>query len=179
MTTSALFPVVFFDRDGTLNLDEGYTHRVEDLRWRDGATDAIAYVNARGWLAIVVTNQSGIGRGIFVEEDMHRFHARMQRELSEGGARIDAFFACAFHPQATIESYRHPNHPDRKPNSGMIVRAFAELPADPSRALIVGDQPTDVAAGAGAGIPGIQLIPGENVLNALLVKLRQIPWAEG
>lgn len=170
-------PVVFFDRDGTLNFDAGYTHRPEDLRWRPGAIAAVREVNARGWRAVVITNQAGIGRGLYDEAAMHRFHAHMQAELSAEGARIDAFYFCPFHADAVIERFRHPNHPDRKPNPGMILRALADLNADPARALMLGDGEHDVAAARAAGIAGALLGADEDVRDALVAALAGLGWA--
>lgn len=152
---SQLRPIVLFDRDATLTEDKGYTHKPEDLRWMPGAIAAIKHANAHGWLAVVVTNQAGIGRGYYDEAAMHAFHARMQHDLALHGAHIDAFFHAPHHPEAIIASLRHANHPDRKPNPGMILRAFAELPADPLRALLLGDQAHDVEAARRAGVPGV------------------------
>jgi histidinol-phosphate phosphatase family protein len=175
----ALKPVVFFDRDGTLNDDSGgYTHKPEDLRFLPGAIEAIRHVNERGWLAIVVTNQSGVGRGLYDEAAAHRFHAHMQSELSRQGARIDAFYLCAHHADAAVVALRHPDHPDRKPNPGMLLRAFAEHPADPMRALIIGDHANDAAAGAAAGIAALKLEPGD-VRAQLIAALARTSWGGG
>ena len=84
--------------------------------------------NRAGWLVIVVTNQSGIGRGYYTEDDMHALHAHMCQDLLEVGGRIDAFYHAPQHPDAKLDAYRHPDPPDRKPNPGMIVKALAEWP---------------------------------------------------
>ena len=82
---------LFLDRDGVLNEDRGYVYRWEDFRWIPGARETVAAFNRAGWLVIVVTNQSGVGRGYYSEDDMHALHARMQADLAEAGGRIDAF----------------------------------------------------------------------------------------
>ncbi|NIR58947.1 MAG: HAD family hydrolase [Gammaproteobacteria bacterium] len=146
---------VFFDRDGTLNVEVGYAWRPEDLAWTPGAIEAVGAVNAAGLLAIVATNQSGIARGYYREADMHAFHARMADGLARAGAHIDAWYFCPYHPDATTADYRHPDHPDRKPNPGMLLRAIAEHGVDPARSLIVGDRPHDLEAGARAGVAGV------------------------
>ncbi len=173
--SGALTPVVFFDRDGTLNRDLGHTHRPEDLDWLDGAIDAIREVNQRGWLAVVVTNQAGVAHGYYDEAAIGRFHAHMNAELAVTDARIDAFYYCPFHPQAKIERYRHPNHPDRKPNPGMLSRAFVDLSADPRRALIIGDQDCDLAAGRAAGIE-TAVATGANLRDVLIEASTRAPW---
>lgn len=145
---------ILLDRDGTINHDEGYTFDPDTLAFTPDAPAAIRAINQAGALAIVVTNQSGIGRGYFTEAQMHAFHRRLSEALAAFGARIDAFYFCPFHPQAALEAYRHPDHPDRKPNPGMLLRAIADHALDPRRTVMIGDQPTDMAAAAAAGLAG-------------------------
>jgi D-glycero-D-manno-heptose 1,7-bisphosphate phosphatase len=147
-------PCAFFDRDGTLNLDAGYTHRPEDLAWTPQAREAVRALNDAGWRVVVCTNQSGVARGYFDEAAVEAFHAAMQASLAEVGARIDAFYSCPFHEDGTVERYRVADHPDRKPNPGMLRRAMADLDLDPARAFMVGDRDADLEAAAAAGLPG-------------------------
>jgi len=149
---------VFFDRDNTLVVDRGYTFRVEDLRWIAGAPAAIQRFNDAGWLVVVCTNQSGVARGFFGEADVLAFHTAMSRSLSAMGAKIDAFYYCAHHPDAVVERYRG-DHPERKPNPGMLLRAMRELGIDASSSLMIGDSASDIAAATGAGVEG-WLFPG-------------------
>src|SRR3546814_12737156 len=86
-----LRPALFLDRDGVLNEDRGYVHRWEDFRWIAGARETVAAFNRAGWLVIVVTNQSGVGRGYYSEADLHDLHARMSEDLAEPGGHTDAF----------------------------------------------------------------------------------------
>ncbi|MGE0047212.1 MAG: D-glycero-alpha-D-manno-heptose-1,7-bisphosphate 7-phosphatase [Hyphomonadaceae bacterium] len=171
---TALKAAVFFDRDGTLNRDEGYTFKPEDLHWNAGAIEAVRAVNGAGRLAIVVTNQSGIGRGLFDEAAMHRFHARMESDLAAHGARIDAWYFAPHHPDAAIEALRHPDHPDRKPNPGMILRALREHGIDPGRSLLVGDSPADLAAARAAGVMGVAY-RGENLAELVRKAMAAAP----
>jgi D-glycero-D-manno-heptose 1,7-bisphosphate phosphatase len=154
-------PALFLDRDGVLNEDRGYVHRWEDFRWIPGAQEAVAAFNRAGWLVIVVTNQSGVGRGYYTEDEMHALHARMAEELSAAGARIDAFYFCPHHPDAAEESYRHPDPPDRKPNPGMILRALADWPIDRERSLLVGDKSSDMEAARRAGVRALRFRGGD------------------
>jgi histidinol-phosphate phosphatase family protein len=147
-------PAVVFDRDGVLNVDSGYTHRPEDLVWQPGAREAIRLLNDRGYYVIVATNQAGVARGLYGEDAIHVFHAHMQDQLAERGAHIDAFYHCPYHPEGAIERYAVANHPDRKPNPGMITRAFSEWPIDKSRSFLIGDRDSDIEAARRAGIPG-------------------------
>ncbi len=159
---------VFFDRDGTLTRDDGYTYRTEDLEFLPSAVAAIRACNDAGTLAIVVTNQSGVARGKYHISDVAAFHTHMQAQLRERGAHIDAFYACPFHADGIVPAYTRTNHPDRKPNPGLIRRALLEWPIDPARAVVIGDQPHDAAAGLAAGISAVEIKPG-----ALLATIKQ------
>ncbi|HEY9217581.1 MAG TPA: HAD family hydrolase [Phenylobacterium sp.] len=150
--TQPLRPALFLDRDGVLNEDLGYVSRWEDFRWVPGAARTIAAANQAGWLVIVVTNQSGIGRGYYTEDDMHALHARMAQDLAAQGARIDAVYHCPQHPQAKLEAYLHPDPPGRKPNPGMLLQAIAEHRVDVGRSLMVGDKESDIEAARRAGV---------------------------
>jgi len=161
-----LRPALFLDRDGVLNEDPGYVYRWEDFRWIEGAIEVVAAFNRAGWLVIVVTNQSGVGRGYYTEADMHALHARMAEELAAAGARIDAFYHAPHHPEAKLDAYRHPDPPDRKPNPGMILRALSEWPIDREASILVGDKLSDMEAATRAGIRGV-LFPGGNLKTFL------------
>lgn len=152
---------VLFDRDGVLNLDEGYAYDPARLIWVDGAREAVLAVNRAGALALVVTNQSGIGRGYYTEAQMNAFHAAMVAELAAIGARIDAFYFCPFHEDAAEDRYRHADHPDRKPNPGMLLRAMADHGVDPGRAVMIGDKPSDMEAAGRAGVRGVRFSGGD------------------
>ena len=164
-------PAVFLDRDGVLNHDEGYTHRPEQLRWIDGAREAVRAINQAGWLAFVITNQSGVARGLYRLEDVARFHAHMATELAVAGARIDEFVCSPYHPDGCVAEYCL-DHPTRKPAPGMILDLAARWKVDMARSLVIGDQPTDLAAAAAAGLPGY-LFPGGRLdmfVTALLTR---------
>ena len=137
-----------------LNEDRGYVHRWADFRWIAGARETVAAFNQAGWLVIVVTNQSGIGRGFYSEAEMHDLHNRMRQDLVAAGGRIDAIYHAPQHPDAMLAAYRHPDPPDRKPNPGMILQALAEWPIDREASLMVGDKPSDLEAALRAGVRG-------------------------
>jgi D-glycero-D-manno-heptose 1,7-bisphosphate phosphatase len=168
-------PALFLDRDGVLNEDQGYVHRWEDFRWIPGARETVAAFNRAGWLVIVVTNQSGVGRGYYTEEAMHALHARMAEDLAEVGGRIDAVYHAPQHPDAALDAYRHPDPPDRKPNPGMILKALAEWPIDREASLMVGDKPSDLEAALRAGIRGVLFEGGD--LHAFLESEDLLPPA--
>lgn len=164
-------PAVFFDRDGVLNEDLGYVYKPEDLRWITGAQKAIKRLNDKGWWVFVITNQSGVARGLYEREDVYRFHAAMQADLKKIGARVDKFYDCPFHAEAVVDQWRHPNHPDRKPNPGMILRALAQHPVERAGSYLIGDKETDMEAARRAGLQGRRFPGGDldRYLETLLV----------
>jgi D-glycero-D-manno-heptose 1,7-bisphosphate phosphatase len=164
MTSFSPLRAVFLDRDGVLNVDHGYVHDPAMLEWIPGAREAVAAMTMAGLKVIVVTNQSGIGRGYFDEPAMDRFHAAMQAALTRIGGRIDAFYFAPYHQDAAVEAYRVADHPDRKPNPGMILRGLADFALRPDQAVLIGDKDTDVEAARRAGIEGL-LFPGGDLLD--------------
>ena len=143
---SCLRRAAFFDRDGVLIHDVGYPHREEQLTLMDGAAEAVRRLNRAGHLVVIVTNQSGVARGYFSEQQMHDFNDRLVSRLFSEGARVDAVYACPFHENAADPVYFHPDHPDRKPNPGMLHRAAHDLPIDLSRSFLIGDRESDLEA---------------------------------
>jgi D-glycero-D-manno-heptose 1,7-bisphosphate phosphatase len=152
---------VLFDRDGVLNVDHGYVGEPERLEWVPGARRAVAELNRSGVLVIVITNQSGVARGLYDLAAVDALHARMQADLAMEGGRIDAFYLCPFHAEACVDAFRHPDHPDRKPNPGMILRAIADWDIDPARALMIGDKDSDLEAARRAGVAGVRFDGGD------------------
>lgn len=153
-------PALFLDRDGVLNEDLGHVHRIEDFRWLPGAIEAIALARRQGYLVVVVTNQAGVARGYYEEAAIEALHRHVNRELRRHGAWIDAFYYCPYHPDGVVERYRR-LHPDRKPGPGMLLRAIADLDIDAAGSLLIGDQPSDVAAAEAAGVRGIRTGGGD------------------
>lgn len=143
-------PALFLDRDGTLNEEVDYLHRPEDLALIPGAAQALARVNAAGIPVVVVTNQSGIGRGYYDWVDFQAVMARMAEHLAEAGAHLDATYASPHHEKGQGD-YGVADHPDRKPNPGMLRRAAEEHGLDLARSWMVGDKAVDLEAGRRAG----------------------------
>lgn len=161
---------VIFDRDGVLNVDHGYVYEVEKLEWIAGAKRAVRRCNEAGVLAIVATNQSGIGRGYYDEAAMHALHDQMRADLAAEGAHLDAIYYCAYHPQARDDALRHPDHPHRKPNPGMILQALDEWSLAPADVILIGDKDSDIEAARRAGVQGF-LFSGGNLETFLAGKL--------
>ncbi|NSX34256.1 HAD family hydrolase [Brevundimonas vesicularis] len=147
-------PAAFLDRDGVLIEDSGYPHRPEHLTLIPGAAAAVRRMNKAGYRTVIVTNQSGVARGLFSEETMNAFNDLLVARLAEEGAIIDGVYSAPFHPEAIEARYRHPDHPDRKPNPGMLLRAIEEHDLDPTQSFIIGDQKRDLQAGERAGVAG-------------------------
>lgn len=160
-----------------LNVDLGYTHKPEALAFTPGAAAAVRRLNQAGYLVIVVTNQAGVARGLYDEAAVKTFHAAMSAAMEAEGARIDAYYYCPFHPQAQVEAYRHPDHPDRKPNPGMILQAMEDFGVDPAESFLIGDRDSDIEAARRAGIAGRLYTGGD--LDALVQALLKSQEADG
>ena len=154
-------PALFLDRDGVLNIDRGYVYKTDDLEWVEDAAQCIRTFNERNWLVFVVTNQSGIARGFYTEEQMHVLHTHMSDVLHEQGAHIDRFYHCPYHAEGEIERYRKDSF-DRKPKPGMLLNAMADFPVKREASFLIGDKQTDIAAAHAAGVGGF-LFTGGNI----------------
>jgi D-glycero-D-manno-heptose 1,7-bisphosphate phosphatase len=143
-------PAVFLDRDGTLNEEVDYLCDPEQLALIPGSAAAVARLNTRGIPVVVVTNQSGIGRGKYSWQDFAAVMSRMDTLLALENARIDAVDGSPHHELGQGD-YAVVDHPDRKPNPGMLLRAAEEHGLDLSRSWMVGDKAVDLEAGRRAG----------------------------
>jgi D-glycero-D-manno-heptose 1,7-bisphosphate phosphatase len=156
-------PAVFLDRDGVLNVDRGYVHRPDQIEWIPGSREAIKRFNDAGYLVFVVSNQSGVARGYFSEEDVRALHRWMASELQAVGAHVDAFEYCPHHPEGTVARYRRVSG-HRKPAPGMVLDCLARWPVNKDESFLIGDKDTDVEAAEAAGIRGYRF-PGGNLLD--------------
>lgn len=154
-------PAVFLDRDGVLIEDTGYPYLESQLRMTPGAGAAVRRLNEAGYLCVVVTNQSGVARGMFTEAQMHDFNQLVVQRLADAEGQIAAVYACPFHADGVVEAYIHPDHPDRKPNPGMILRAVKDLGIDQAKSFMIGDQPSDMEAARRAGVAGYRFGGGD------------------
>jgi len=134
---------VILDRDGTLNEDRGYTYKAEDLIWKPGAKEFIKNLNKRNYYVFVATNQSGIARGKYSEDDMHKFHDKMQEELMKSGAYIDKFYYCPYHRDGIKLKYKKESN-DRKPNTGMLEKITKEWSLNKKNLFFIGDSASDL-----------------------------------
>ena len=152
-TISAPRPALFLDRDGVLVEEAEYLHRVEDLALLPGAAELIAAARASGLAVALVSNQSGIARGMYGWDAYDAVEAEIDRRLAAVGAVVDARAACCFHPDHT-PGWGKTHEFWRKPGPGMLLLAAQALGADPARSWMVGDMATDAAAARAAGLAG-------------------------
>lgn len=145
-------PALFLDRDGVINADCRYAHRIDQITFLPGIFD-LARFAARElrWPIVVITNQAGIGRGYFEETEFHTLMTWMREQFAVQGAPIARVYHCPYHPEEGIGPYRV-DHPWRKPKPGMILQAALDLDLALAQSALVGDKMSDIEAGAAAGI---------------------------
>jgi D-glycero-D-manno-heptose 1,7-bisphosphate phosphatase len=146
-------PALFLDRDGAVVEETGYLCRIEDVKVIAGAADVISAANQRNVPVVMITNQSGIGRGYYDWSTFKSVQDAIIAALSASGATLDAVYACAHHPQAQ-GPLAHPDHPARKPNPGMLLQAARDLALDLKSSWLIGDKADDIKAAKRAGIAG-------------------------
>lgn len=158
MSTKKPKPAAFLDRDGVLIHDSGYVFRIEDLRILAGVPETLRSLQDQGFLLIVVSNQAGVARGYFGEDEVKAFHGELARRIQEiSGARIDAFYYCPHHPEAKVPAYRKICE-CRKPGTAMLAQAGREFAIDWDRSFFVGDRSSDIDCAINAKIRGFQIL---------------------
>lgn len=143
-------PAVFLDRDGVINRETGYVHRIEEFELLPGVPAALQRLQQAGYRLVVVTNQAGIGRGLYSAEAYERLTRHMQGLLQAQGVRLDAVYHCPHHPTAGVGAYRVECR-CRKPAPGMLLDAARDLQLDLAGSVLVGDKGSDIEAGRRAG----------------------------
>jgi len=155
MTKSA----VFIDRDGTISEEVGYVNHPSRFRLFEYSSEAIKKLNDADWLAIVVTNQAGVARGYFSEDIITQVHNRMNKELAQQNARLDAIYYCSHHPTLGDPPYRL-DCDCRKPKAGLIKRAAADFDFDLANSWMVGDRYSDIELAHNAGLRSALVLSG-------------------
>ena len=166
-------PAALLDRDGVINVDHGYVHRPEDFEWMPGAIEAIKWLNDNHFLTLVVTNQAGIARGYYTEEDFKRLTGWIGDRLREHGAHLDATYHCPHHPTEGLGGYRVRCN-CRKPEPGLIERAAQEWNFSKRDSFLIGDNESDMLAAQRAGVRAVRF-PGGDLLEAVRVAVRTSP----
>ncbi|MDG2095386.1 MAG: HAD family hydrolase [Phycisphaerales bacterium] len=150
---------IFLDRDNTIIHNDGHLGDPDAVHLMEGAAEAMIQLADAGYTLIVITNQSGVARGLFTEDDVKAVHQSVDRSIREATGRegvvLDWYYS-PWHPEAVVDAYRG-NHPTRKPEPGMLIKAAADHDIDLDNSWMVGDQERDVQAGAAAGCRSVRL----------------------
>lgn len=144
-------PAIFLDRDGTMNVDHGYVHEIDNFQFIDGVIEAMQELKKMGYALVMVTNQSGIARGMFSEDTFMQLTEWMDWSLADRDIDLDGIYFCPHHPEAVVEEYRQ-QCDCRKPEPGMLLAAQKELNIDMAASYMVGDKIDDMLAGKAAGV---------------------------
>ena len=150
---------LFLDRDGVINEDAGYVYRQEDFRFINGIFELCHMAQKKGYLLVIITNQAGIARGYYTEDDYRVLNNWMLLQFKERGIEITATYYCPYHPGYGVGRYGQ-DSPDRKPNPGMIYKACNELDINLSESVLIGDKDSDIEAGRNAGVGRLILLKG-------------------
>lgn len=152
-------PAIFLDRDGTINVDYNYVHKIDDFHFIDGVIDSLIELKKMGYLLVITTNQSGIARGIFSQEQFDTLTEWMDWSLIDRGVELDGVYYCAHDPLKT-------DCDCRKPKPGMILAAKKDLNIDVANSYMVGDRVSDLLSGRNAGVKKTVLVKtGDTVTN--------------
>ncbi|MCI7353466.1 MAG: D-glycero-beta-D-manno-heptose 1,7-bisphosphate 7-phosphatase [[Actinobacillus] rossii] len=172
---------IFLDRDGTLNIDHGYVHEIDDFQFITGSIEALQELKKLGYLLVLVTNQSGIARGYFTEEQFLTLTEWMDWSLADRGVDLDGIYYCPHYPEG-IGEFRQ-DCDCRKPKAGMLLQAIKELNIDPAQSFMVGDKIEDLQAGIAAKVRSKILVKtgkpitkeGEKIADFVIESLADLP----
>jgi D-glycero-D-manno-heptose 1,7-bisphosphate phosphatase len=169
MSSDTLFAqprALFLDRDGVININHGYVHSIENFEFIDGIFDLVRTAHANNLKVVIITNQAGIGRGFYSEQQFHQLTSWMCKEFINEGAPIDKVYFSPFHPTEGLGEYKKDDF-SRKPNPGMILQAQQELGLDLDNSILIGDKVSDIKAGIAAGL-GLNIIFGQERLPVIV-----------
>ncbi len=163
-TTPPKAKAAFIDRDGVINEERGYVHRVEDFVLLPGVVEGLALLRDAQFRLVVVTNQAGIARGYYGLDAVDRLHRHMRALLAAGGVHLDAIYFCPHHPEGAVAAYAT-ECACRKPAPGMLMQAAAELDLHLPASVLIGDKLSDIQAGRRAGVGMTALVESGHALD--------------
>lgn len=147
---------IFLDRDGTINVDFSYVYKTEDLELLPGVAEALRIFQELGYLLIVITNQSGVGRGYFTLKDAEQFNRALAQELEKQGVALNGFYTCPHAPEEHCEC--------RKPSPFMVMKAMKEHDIDPAQSYMFGDKKSDIECGERSHVKSFRVTAGQPLL---------------
>lgn len=153
---------ILLDRDGTINVEKDYLHKIEDFEFEKNVVEALKIFSSLGYTMAVVTNQSGIARGYYTEDDLQKLNEYIKKELEKHGVIIEKFYYCPHHPENGIGKYKI-DCICRKPNTGMLDEAIKEFDIDRTNSFMVGDTIADIDAGSRAGLTPVLVKTGHGM----------------
>lgn len=148
---------LFLDRDGVINIEKNYVYKIEEFEFVDGIFETLKIFSSKGYLLIIITNQAGIGRGYYNEEDFNILNNWMLNEFHKNGVNVSKVYYSPYHPEYGIGKYKK-NSLCRKPNPGMILAAQKEFNIDLKNSILVGDKESDIETGIRAGVGKLILV---------------------
>lgn len=160
---------VFLDRDGTLNSDSSYINRAEDFVFYPFTVKALEILKKSGFLLIIISNQSGVGRGIISETELIKINEKMQKELNKAGIGLDDIYYCFYYEKSSEKKYLL-NAGDRKPEPGMILKAADKFKINLNESFFIGDRETDIQAGKKSGCKTVLVKTGDGLKTLDLLK---------
>lgn len=156
---------IFLDRDGTINVDYGYVSKVDDLKFIEGVPETLLHLQNKGYLLIIITNQSGVGRGFFTKDDVYRFNEHLSLSLLKKNVKISDFFICFHTPDDLCDC--------RKPSTKLLLDAKKKYDIDFSKSFMIGDKESDVIAGRSVGVKSF-LIDNSNDFKSVAKKILEL-----
>ena len=163
---------IFLDRDGTINVDKGYVHKIADFEFLPGAKEALSLLSRAGYRLVIVTNQSGVARGYYCEDDVRALHDWLRETLAREGIDVDGIYYCPHHPEARVKAYRM-KCGCRKPGLDLFYRAASELELDLNRSIAIGDKTRDLQICLHSSCAGYLLGDSEADFSTLPASVRR------